>query len=689
MKIDILGAGPAGLYFAILMRKADPTHQVRVFERNAPDATFGFGVVFSEGSLDELEDADYESFVTITESFAKWNPLDVRYRGTTTRVRGNVFSGVERKELLRILQKRARHLGAELLFHHEVESLDPHLDADLVVGADGANSLTRRSHEDWFQPTVSLHPAKYAWFAADFALPVFTYIFKETEWGLFQAHCYPYNEHRSTMVVLISEATWRAAGLDAFSEDDSLRLTQSVFQDELGEGRGMLGNRSLWTNFPWISCASWHRGNVVLLGDAAHTAHWSIGSGTKLALEDAIALAKAFKKLRANREAALTEFELERQPVVERLQEASRVSADYFTSVRRYFAMPPPQFTYQLMTRTPRITHLNLAARDPEFVRGIETWFWQQATGEGAAQRLIAPPPMFAPLPLRAVTLPNRLVLAPAEDWREAVASGAGLVVTPPVAVSADGRLHPEQALASDLPPAPEGETIVMVSLCHAGRRAAMRPPRAGRDRPLPPAERWPAVSASAIAYGPWTPAPAELDRPGMDAIAAAFAESAAAAAGKGYRMLEIDASRGYLLASFISPLSNRRTDVYGGSLESRLRFPLEVIERVRAAWPADLPLGVAYSAADLAPGGLAPAESLETARRVHAAGADIIRVLTGQTVAETRPEYGRTYGAAYSDRVRNECGVPVIAFGQVTTTDEINTLIAAGRADLCILDRL
>lgn len=685
MRIDVLGAGPAGLYFAILMKKADPGHRIHVYERNAPDATFGFGVVFSEGSLDELEGADYESYVTITESFAKWNPLDVRYRGVTTRVRGNVFSGVERKELLRILQERALALGVEVTFHHEIESIEPHLEADLVVGADGANSLTRRAHEDWFQPSLTYHPTRYAWFAADFALPVFTYAFKETAWGLFQAHCYPYNEHRSTMVVLISEATWRRAGLDTASEEESLARTLAIFQDELGPGRAMLANRSLWTSFPFISCASWHRGKVVLLGDAAHTAHWSIGSGTKLALEDAIALAKAFVKWRDDREAALTEFELERQPVVERLQEASRVSADYFGSLERYVGMPPVQFTYQLMTRTPRITHQNLGARDPEFVRGVDAWFWEQATGEEG--RLVAPPPVFAPLELRSVRLANRLALAPAEGWDKTLQTGAGLVVTPPIAVSAEGRIDATQPLASELPPAPEGSALVMPSLCHAGRRGSMRPRERGRDRPLPAAEGWPTVSASPIPYADWIPAPAELDRAGMDAVVADFVGAAEVARERGYRILEVDASRGSLLVSFISPLSNRRNDAYGGVLENRLRFPLEVIAGVRAVWPEELPLVVAYSAADLAPGGLPPDESLQAARCFKAAGADLVRMLTGQTVAESKPEYGRTYGAAYSDRVRNEAGVPVIAFGQITTVDEVNTLLAAGRADVCVLD--
>ena len=653
MIVNILGAGPAGLYLAILLKKSDPRHQVRVVERNAPDATFGFGVVFSEGSLDELERADYESYIAITESFASWNPLDVRYWGTLTRIRGNVFSGIARQELLRLLQDRADRLGVELVFEREVRSLDPYLDADLVVGADGANSLTRRTYADRFRPDLGQHPAKYAWFGADFAFPVFTYIFKETRWGLFQAHCYPYAVDRSTMVVLISEATWRNAGLDEMSEQESLELTQAVFQDDLGEGRRMLGNRSLWINFPWISCASWHSGPVVIMGDAAHTAHFSIGSGTKLALEDAIALARALARWKDDREAALTEFEMERQPVVERLQEASRVSADYFASVQRYFSFQPPQFAYQLMTRTPRITHNNLTARDPQFVREFETWF---AGGDG---RLVAPPPAFTPLQLREVVLENRIVLT-------RTGQGAGLVVTSLVAVTPEGRIDPETVLVSDLAPSPTGRgrgggEEVMISLGHAGARGAMRPRSLGLDLPLPEAERWPLVSASARAYAPWTPVPSEADpAPLIDQFVAA----ARRVRELGYRLLELDFSRGYLIDSFL--------------LEDRLDFPLQLLEAVRDVWPADLPLGVACSS-----------DSLEAVRAFKAAGVDLVRVLNGQRTWDARTEYGRMYGAAASDRVRNECGVQTIAFGQITTVDEVNTIVAAGRADLCMLDPL
>jgi anthraniloyl-CoA monooxygenase len=674
VRIDVLGAGPAGLYFAILMKRADPRHEVRVFERNPPDATFGWGVVFSEGSLDELEHADYASYVAIMDAGARWNPLDVRYRGTSTRVRGNAFSGLGRRRLLGLLQRRARDLGAELTFEVEVDSLDGHREADLVVGADGANSFVRRALADHLRPTVDLAPSRYAWFGADIAFPVFTYVFRETEWGLFQAHCYPYDEAHSTMVVLVSEDTWRRARLDLLDERGSLDLCERVFAEDL-DGRRMRSNRSLWVSFPWVRCETWHAGNVVVLGDAAHTAHWSIGSGTRLALEDAIALARAFVK-HDDLPAAFAEFELERQPVVERLQDASRVSCDYFQSLTRYFTFEPLQFTYQLMTRTPRVTHTNLTVRDADFVRRVEADFMERATG---VRTFAAPPPVFAPLRLRDLTIPNRLVLE-----RGPMDAGAGLVLSEAHAVSPAGRGSPETPVELAAPPA---GSLLCLQIGHAGRRAACRPARFGVDRPLPPADAWPLVSASPLAHAPWLAVPDELDRAGMERVRADFVGAAARAASVGHRMLLVDCARGGLLASFVSPLSNRRTDAYGGDLEARLRFPLEVVSAVRWTWPDDLPLAVAYSAADHVRGGLRQKESLAAAAMLHEAGADVLVVRTGQTVAGSHPEYGRTYGVPYADRVRNEAGVPTIAFGQITTLDEVNTILAAGRADLCVLD--
>jgi anthraniloyl-CoA monooxygenase len=680
VRIDVLGAGPAGLYFAILMKRADPRHEIRVFERNPPDATFGWGVVFSEGSLDELEHADYPSYISIMAACASWNPLDVRYRGTTTRVRGNAFSGIGRRRLLAILQARARQLGVGLAFGHEVAGLEPHLDADLVVAADGASSAARRALADQLRPRVEHSPSRYAWFGADLALPVFTYVFRETEWGLFQAHCYPYDERRSTMVVLVSDPTWRRAGLDRMDERASLDLCERVFAGDLDGGR-MLSNRSQWISFPLVRCDSWHAGHVVLLGDAAHTAHFSIGSGTRLALEDAIALARAFVKHGDRPAAAIAEFETERQPVVERVQQASRVSRDYFQSVDRYLGFEPLPFTYQLMTRTPRVSHTNLTVRDADFVRRVESRFWERATGRAA---FAAPPPVFAPLRLRSLTLPNRLVLL--QDHDGPANEGAGLVVGPLHAVSPEGRLSPGTPVGP--PAAPREGSVLCLRLGHAGRRGACHDRRRGVDRPLPAAEAWPLVSASTLPHAPWTAVPAALDAAGMERVAGDFAAAAAGAADRGHRMLLLDFAHGSLLASFISPLANRREDEHGGGLEARLRFPLRVLRAVREAWPDDLPVAVAYSAADHLPGGLRASESLAAAALLGRHGADVLLVLTGQTAAGSHPDYGRAYGVPYADRVRNEAGVPAIAFGQITTLDEVNTALAAGRADLCVLDR-
>lgn len=712
MRIGILGGGPAGLYFALLMKKADARHEVRVIERNPPDATFGWGVVFSEETLGALRDADYETYAEITDAFAKWNAIDVRYRGQTIRSRGHAFSGIARKQLLRILQGRCRQLGVRLEFEREVADLEPFRDDDLVVAADGVNSLARRLHEPRFEPSLDLHSTKYAWFGADLAVDAFTFIFRDTEHGLFQVHAYPFDAHTSTFIVEAHESTWRRAGLDQMPEEESLRFCEELFRPELGDHK-LLSNRSIWFSFVTLRNRNWHHGRVVLLGDSAHTAHFTIGSGTKLAMEDAISLATAFLRHPADLEAALTWYELDRQPVVERFQEAARDSATYFESVPRYGGFEPIQFAFNLLTRSGRISRLELEKRDPRFVASVDRWFVRTATGPGGAGGpLLAPPPLFAPFTVRALELPNRVVLSrPSSDdavdglvgerheaeLAGAVAAGGGLVLTEPVAVSPEGRITPgtpglyrddqagawrrlvERARAA-------GGARLGARLTHAGRRGATRPRRSGVDRPLREGG-WPLLAPSPLPYLPGGPVPRELAGRDLRLLREAFAAAAARAVTAGFDLLALDLAHGYLLGSFLSPLTNRRQDGYGGSPERRLRFPLEVVDAVRAAWPADQPLAITLQADDCAPGGLGLDDAVTIAATLREHGCDLVQAASGWTVPADRPDYRRFYLVPASDRIRNEAGVATIAGGNLTTADDLSTILAAGRADLCLLD--
>jgi anthraniloyl-CoA monooxygenase len=669
VKVSVLGAGPAGLYLSILLKRADPAHEVVVVERNPPDATFGFGVVFSEETLGRLRDADEPTHEAITGAFATWTTIDVHFRGEVIRSRGHGFSAIRRTVLLDILQRRARELGVELRFEQEVGALAELPEADLVVGADGVNSLARRELADAFGPSLAAYPTRFAWFGTGLALDAFTFAFKETEHGVFQAHAYPFDEGTSTFIVETREDTWRRAGLDALDEAASLAFCEELFADVLG-GRGLLSNRSVWLAFNEVRCADWSAGDVVLLGDAAHTAHFSIGSGTKLALEDAIDLAGALGREDSVR-AALVEFELQRRPVVERFQEAARQSAQYFEEVPRHWALHPLQFAFNLLTRSGRIGHANLSLRDPALVRRVDAFM---AAGDGAAAGGIVPlaaPPAFAPLRLGEVELRNRAVV---EGFDVGAGSGAGLVLSPGLAVTPDGRVAP------DTPTDPlewrdavarvhEAGAKAMLALTHAGRRGACRPRAHGADLPLR-AGGWPLVSASPIPYTRRSAVPAELDEDGMERIRAAFAGAARRGAEAGFDLVEIDLGQGYLLGSFLDPRSNRRADAYG---EDRPRFPLSVVEAVRAAW--DGPLAVRLSA-----GG----DAVATAA---AAGAELVHVVSDQTTERSAPEYRRGHLTAFSDHIRSEAQVRTLVGGYLDTLDAVNTIVGAGRSDLCLLE--
>ena len=706
MRVGICGGGPAGLYLAVLLRRAG--HEIVLRERNPPGVTYGWGVVFSDESLAELRDADYETYLRIDEALVRWSSIDVHYGGELIRSTGHGFAAIARTTLLRLLAERAAALGADVAFSapvSEADPLAPFAGCDLVVAADGVRSPVRSAHPGLFRPTFSPTASKYVWFGADFALPVFTFIFNPTAQGLFQVHSYPYDAHRSTFIVECSEAAWRSAGLDTMTEADSLAFCQSLFDPWLS-GHRLLSNESVWRTFETVRNRSWHgrvgEQDVVLVGDAAHTAHFSIGSGTRLALDDAIALAKAFVAEPGDRAAALAAYEGERQPVVERFQEVATDSARYFESVGRYLGFAPEPFAFNLLTRSGRIGHGNLTARDPVLVNRVDRRF----AGAGP-DRIVVPPPLLTPLPLAAgCTVGNRVVVAPgtldaasadgmpgeahAAALLDGAATGAGLVVTEEVAPTPDGRVtsgspglwNDEQAQAWTKVAAAVHETGARLALrlTHAGRRGATMPRGRGLDRPLR-SGGWRLLAPAALPYTARSRRPEPMERAARDAVRAAYADAAGRAATAGVDVLLLDMADGYLLASFLSPLANP------GAGDDRAAYPLGVLAAVRAVWPADRPLAVRLVADDRFPGGLTAADGVVLARRLADAGADLVDVAAGHTVPEAGADYRRLFNAGLADRIRNEAGVAVIVGGHITRLDEVNTILAAGRADLCRLD--
>ena len=705
MKIVVVGAGPSGLYFALLMKRSDPSHEITVLERNPPDATYGWGVVFSEDTLTELRDADYPTYLAFDEALVRWSAIDIRLRDRTLRSFGHGFSAISRARLLAILQQRARELGVDLRFGEEITD-SAAIEADLVVGADGVRSVVRAASEKHFGTTWEELGSRYVWFGTDLVFDVFTFIFRPTEHGLFQVHAYPFDGTRSTFIVETTAQTWRNAGLDQMGEEESLAFCADLFADHLGEHR-LLSNASVWRTFDTIRNRSWHHDNVVLMGDAAHTAHFSIGSGTKLAIEDAVALAKAFQAHPSNLGAAFAEYELERQTAVERFQEAATDSARYFEQVSRYLDFEPEQFEFNLLTRSGRITYANLELRDPAVVNRASRLL------EGAPQRIVARPPALTDLQVSEIDFCNRVVLAPVlpdtaldgmpgDDTAAALVAaaraGAALVIAGPVAVSAHGRVtsgsvglwDERQAaawgrIASEVR---EEGALLGMRLSHSGRRGSTRPRSRGVDRPLRTGN-WTTLAPSAIPYAPWMPTPAAVDEQRFAQVTEDFVEAAAFATGAGVDLVMVDCADGYLLASFLSPLSNQRTDTYGGSLQARMTFPLAVLTAIRLVLPLDAPLGVRLLADDRARDGLQPDEAVEIARAMHHHGAQLFDVTSGLSVGSDvgAGDYRRLFQLHLADRVRNEAGVPTIASGRITTLDEINTVVAAGRADLCVLD--
>jgi len=713
VRVACIGGGPAGLYLAILMKRADPEHQITVYERNRRDDTFGFGVVFSDRTQTVLSEADPETLASMEARAAHWDDIDIHYAGGVIRSSGHGFSGLSRQNLLAILSERCESLGVDLRFECEVADPGELADADLVVAADGFNSLVRERYADAFGPSLDWRPNRFVWLATTRRFPAFTFYFKHDRHGLWRVHTYPYADDRSTFIVEATEATWRAAGLDDATEDDTLAFCERLFADEL-QGHRLLTNRSVWRSFATIRCASWSRGNLVLIGDAAHTAHFSVGSGTKLAMEDALALAQAVEAER-DVPTALAAYEQERRPAVESLQRAAQVSLQWFEDTERYMDLEPLQFAFNLLTRSFRITHDNLRTRDSAFIARVDTWFARGAMAQSGISVPLdpAPPPLLTPFKLRDLTFTNRVVVSPmcqysadngvADDWHlvhlgSRAVGGAALVIAEMTDVSQDGRITLGCAGMYQPEHVPAWKRIVDfvhthtaakigLQLGHAGRKGATKLAWEGIDEPLDEGA-WPVIGPSSIPYSPDSPVPREMNRADMDRVRDDYARAALMAEEAGFDLLELHFAHGYLLATFISPLTNQRTDEYGGSIERRMRFPLEVFDAVRRVWPDRKPISVRISAVDWAPGGMEAADAVEVARLLHARGCDILDVSAGQTVAHAKPIYGRQFQTPFSERVRHEVGMPTMAVGNISSYTDVNTILAAGRADLCVLAR-
>ncbi|MFV1594908.1 bifunctional salicylyl-CoA 5-hydroxylase/oxidoreductase [Phaeobacter sp. JH20_36] len=717
MKIACLGGGPAGLYFAISTKLRQPDAEITVFERNKPDDTFGWGVVLSDDALDNLAANDPVSAERIRDKFAYWDDIAVVHDGVRTVSGGHGFAGIGRKAMLVILQERARELGIDLRFETEVGSAASYqADYDLVVACDGLNSRVRTEFAAHFKPNVDVRPCKFIWLGTQQKFDdAFTFIFEKTEHGWMWIHAYQFDADTATVIVECSAQTWENWGFEAMSKDEILRTCEAIFADHL-DGHALISNAdhlrgsAVWINFPRVLCETWYHQNVVLLGDASATAHFSIGSGTRLAFDSAIALAE-FISTEPTLEQAFVRYQEERRLDVLRLQSAARNSLEWFEDVERYLDMDPVQFNYSLLTRSQRISHENLRLRDADWLASAEKWFQTRA---GASKDAPVRPPMFAPYRLREMQLKNRVVVSPMAqykakdgcptDWHlihygERAKGGAGLVYTEMTCVSAQGRITPgcpglyapeHEAAWTRLTEFVHSETDAKIccQIGHSGRKGSTQLGWETMDAPLPEGN-WETVSASAIAWTEDNPAPREITAQEMEAIKVQFVAAAQMADRAGFDMIELHAAHGYLISSFISPKSNIRTDEYGGALENRLRYPLEVFEAMRAAWPASKPMSVRISANDwVGDEGVTPEEAVEIARMFTAAGADIIDVSAGQTTPEARPVYGRMFQTPFSDRIRNDAGIATMAVGNIYEADHANSILMAGRADLVCVGR-
>lgn len=738
MKIVCLGGGPAGLYFGLLMKLQNPANDVTVIERNRPYDTFGWGVVFSDATMDNLRLADPVSAQTIGDAFNHWDDIDIHFKGQSIRTSGHGFIGIGRKKLLNILQQRCEEVGVKLVFETFVQddqATAVEYDADLVIASDGLNSVVRKRYADTFKPDIDTRRCRFVWLGTTRVFDAFTFAFVQTEHGWFQAHAYRFEDGLSTFIVETPEETWQASGIGEMSQEDGIAFCENLFAPWL-DGHKLISNAAhlrgaaIWIRFPRVICNTWVQWNtletprgqrrvpVVLMGDAAHTAHFSIGSGTKLALEDAIELARCLGGAESGLEQGLQHYEDVRSVEVLKIQNAARNSTEWFENVQRYAGLEPEQFAYSLLTRSQRISHENLRLRDPEWLQGYESRLAEHAARQvGDAEANVpasAPLPMFTPYRARSVTLKNRIVVSPMAMYScddgvpgefhlvhlgARALGGAGLVMVEMTCTSPDARITPgcpglwnddqAQAFARIVNFVhTQSDARIGIQLGHAGRKGSTQLGWQQMDHPLA-SGNWPLLSASALPYLPGiSQTPRAMTREDMDRVRDDFVAATHRAAQAGFDWLELHCAHGYLLSSFISPLTNQRDDEYGGSLENRLRYPLEVFRAVREAWPHDLPMSVRISAHDWVEGGITADDAVAIAGCFKAAGADMIDCSSGQVSPDQHPVYGRMYQTPFADRVRNEAGIATIAVGAIFEADHVNGIIASGRADLCALAR-